>query len=182
MAAQHAQAVVTGRPDVFNGDAQLGTDLGVGHGGIFDKQNDQLLTARGKLGECVAQRGVALCYSQLMLDHAGRDVRNGFGIIARQTFGVQRGPCARRRPHRAPGPAAFPHGRAGQPAAKRGRSTELVKLAGELQPDELADVAGAGVAEPVLAADGSHQRGVPLDEGVPRLLIVVPCARHQVSD
>ena len=96
MAAQHAQAVVTGRPHALNGDAQLGTDLGVGHGGIFDKQNDQLLTAGRKLGECVAQRGVALGCGQLMLDHIGRDVRNGFGIIARQTLGVQHGPCARR--------------------------------------------------------------------------------------
>jgi len=96
MAAQHAQAVVTGRPDVFNGDAQLGTDLGVGHGGIFDKQNDQLLTARGKLGECVAQRGVALGCGQLMLDHAGRNVGGGSGIIARRASGVLRGLCARR--------------------------------------------------------------------------------------
>ena len=96
MAAQHAQVAVTGRPDAVNGDAQFGTDLGVGHGGIFDKQNDQPLTAQRKLGECVAQRGVALGYGQLMLDHAGRNVRDGFGIIARQTSGVQHGPRARR--------------------------------------------------------------------------------------
>ena len=96
MAAQHVQALVTGRPDVLDGDAQLGTDLGVGGGGIFDEQRDQLLTARRKLGECVAQRGVALGCGQLMLDHAGRNVRNGFGAIARHASGVQHRPSARR--------------------------------------------------------------------------------------
>jgi hypothetical protein len=37
----------------------------------------------------------------------------------------------------------------------------------------LADVVGVGAAEPVPAADGPDQRGIPLHERVPRLLVAV---------
>jgi Alpha/beta hydrolase len=41
---------------------------------------------------------------------------------------------------------------------------------------------GVGAAEPVPAADGPDQRGVPLDKGVPGLLVAICRAGHQVID
>jgi hypothetical protein len=46
---------------------------------------------------------------------------------------------------------------------------EGAQLVHELQPDALADILGIGVAQPVPAADGPDQRGVPLHQRVPRL-------------
>lgn len=52
----------------------------------------------------------------------------------------------------------------------------------ELQPDGLPDVLSIGAAQPVAAADGPDERSVPLDEGIPRLLVAIAGARHQISD
>ncbi len=76
-------------------------------------------------------------------------------------------------------PAAFPLGGGGEPAGKRGRIAQGRKLVRQPQPDALADVLGIGPAQPVSAADGPDQRGVPVDEFVPRLLIAVSRACHQ---
>jgi hypothetical protein len=43
--------------------------------------------------------------------------------------------------------------RGGQPAGKRGGLADPVELAHELQPDDLADVTGVGIAQLVPAAD-----------------------------
>ena len=80
------------------------------------------------------------------------------------------------------GPEAFVPGGGGEPARKRGRFADLVKPFHQVQPDVLANVVGVGAAQPVLAADRPDERGVPLDECVPRLLFAVSGARHQVSD
>ena len=47
-----------------------------------------------------------------------------------------------RSSRRAQGPDAFPPGRGGQPAGKRGRIADLVQSAHELQPDGLVHVFG----------------------------------------
>ena len=59
---------------------------------------------------------------------------------------------------------------------------EGAQLVHELQPDALADILGIGVAQPVPAADGPDQRGVPLHQRVPRLPVAIPGAGHQVGD
>ena len=41
-------------------------------------------------------------------------------------------------------------------------------------------VVGVGAAEPVLAADRPDERGVPLDQFVPRLAAAVPGPGHQL--
>jgi hypothetical protein len=51
----------------------------------------------------------------------------------------------------------------------------------QLRPDALADVLGVG-AELVPAADGPDQRGVPLDEHVPGLLVTGSGPGYQVND
>jgi hypothetical protein len=52
----------------------------------------------------------------------------------------------------------------------------------QLEPDDLADILGVGCLQPEVAADRPDQRGVPLDECVPRLLLAVLGACHQVGD
>jgi hypothetical protein len=70
-------------------------------------------------------------------------------------------------------------GRGGQPASKGGQIAHFAKLIHELEPDGLADIGGVGAAQLVPAADRPDQRRVPLDEGLPRLLIAVCGAGHQ---
>ena len=70
---------------------------------------------------------------------------------------------------------------ASQPAIAAG-SRILPQMARQLEPHGLADVLGIGAAQLVPAADRPDQRGVPLDEGAPRLLVGVGGAGHQGSD
>jgi hypothetical protein len=77
---------------------------------------------------------------------------------------------------------AFALGGGGEPARECGRVAEVAKLVHQLQPDALAGVGGVGAGQPVPAADGPNQRGVPLDEGIPRLLVAASGARHQVGE
>jgi hypothetical protein len=46
----------------------------------------------------------------------------------------------------------------------------------------MADILSVGIAQPVLTADRPDQRGVPLDDLIPRLLLAIPRAGHQVGD
>src|SRR6185369_768103 len=78
--------------------------------------------------------------------------------------------------------AAFPSGRGRQPAWKRGRLADHAQVVHELQPDALPDVLGVDTAKPVVPADGPHERGVPLDEDIPRLLVAVFGTRYEVGD
>src|SRR5262249_27086236 len=50
------------------------------------------------------------------------------------------------------------------------------------QPGALPDVLGVGAAQPVVPADGPYERGVPLDEGIPRLLVALSGTRYEVGD
>src|SRR5215469_5291752 len=77
---------------------------------------------------------------------------------------------------------ALPLSRGGQPAGKGGRIADPVQLFHQPQPDVLADVAGLGLTQPVSAADGPNQWGIPFDERVPRRLLVVPGALDQVRN
>jgi hypothetical protein len=174
MAAQLVQAAAAGGPDAAGRDTQLGADLGVRHGRVFDEQGDQLLAGGGQVGERLAQRCVALGDEQFMFGHPG--------LVGGDVLRVQHVP-ARLCPARlAQDPEAFAPGGGGEPARKRGRIAEAVKLGHQVQPYVLADVLCVGAAQPVSAADGPHQRGVPFDEGVPGLLVAVPGAHHQAGD
>jgi hypothetical protein len=96
--------------------------------------------------------------------------------------GWSRRPAPSRPPEvrvRRAGPSAFLLGRGGQPAGKRGQIAHFAELICELEPDGLADIGGVGAAQLVPAADRPDQRGVPLDEGLPRLLVAVCGAGHQ---
>jgi hypothetical protein len=78
--------------------------------------------------------------------------------------------------------AAFAPGGGGQPAGKRGRITQGAQPVHQHQPDALSGILGVGVIETVPAADGPDQRGVPLHQGIPSLLVAVPGAGHQAGD
>jgi hypothetical protein len=131
---------------------------------VLYEQGDQLLAAWGQPGQCLTQRCVALGGAQL-LGRGGVLVRDGPGVRP-MTGGV----CPASR---ALDSCAFPLGRGGQPPGQRGGIPDLVQVVGELQPDALADVVGVGAAETLPAADGPDQRGVPLDERLPGLLLAV---------
>ena len=77
---------------------------------------------------------------------------------------------------------AFPSGRGGQPARKPGRLADRAHVVHELQPGALPDVLGVGVAKPVVSADGPYERGIPLDEDIPRLLVTLSGTRYEVGD
>jgi hypothetical protein len=82
-------------------------------------------------------------------------------------------------PRCAQDPAAFPLGSGGDPAGKRSQIANGRKVVRQSQPDALADVLGISPAQPVSAADGPDQRGVPLDEVVPCLPITGSGTCHQ---
>ena len=102
--------------------------------------DQELLTA-----ERLAQRRVAFGLQQFLLRQPGLLVRDHHGV--RHMLG------GARSPRRAQDPDAFPPGRGGQPAGKRGRVADLVQPAHELQPDGLLHVLGVGTPELVPAAD-----------------------------
>ena len=118
-------------------------------------------------------RCVALGDDQLMLGDPG--------LLARGVLGGQHIAGSMRFPRCSQGLAAFVPG-GGEPAMRRGQVADSVKLVHELQPDGLADIAGVGAAQLVPAADGPDQRGAPLDEFIPRLLVAVSGASYQIGD
>ena len=52
----------------------------------------------------------------------------------------------------------------------------------QLEPDGLGDVLGVGASQLIPSADRPDQRGVPLDECVPRLLVAISRTRYEVGD
>jgi len=74
--------------------------------------------------------------------------------------------------------AAFAPGGGGQPAGKRGRVADIVQLIHELEPDAL----GVVGVQPMTAADGPGQRGLPVRQRVPGLPIAVPGPGYQAGD
>src|SRR5690242_14244482 len=103
-------------------------------------------------------------------------------LFVRDVLGVQHIVGRLSSPRCAQYPAAFAPGGGGEPARKCGRLADGCKLVHELQPYALADVLGVGAAELVPMTDRPNERGVPLDEYIPRLLVVVSGACHQISD
>jgi hypothetical protein len=116
---------------------------------------------------------VALGPRQFLLGDLGVLVRDAAGAGYRGGSG--RSLCAQ-------DPQAFALGGGGEPARECGRVAEVAKLVHQVQPDALAGIGGVGAGQPVPAADGPNQRVVPLDEGIPRLLVAASGARHQVGE
>jgi kumamolisin len=172
VAAQPVQGAAAVRADAPDRDAEPGADLGVGHGWIGDEQSQQPLGGQRQAGERLAQRGLALRLEQLVLNRLGLLI-----LPILQYLHVTED-----RALNATDPAAFPPGRGGYPARERGRITQAVQALHQVQPDVLGNVLGGGAADPVPAADGPDQRGVSLDEGVPRPPIAVSGPGHQVAD
>jgi hypothetical protein len=171
---QHLQEAGAVRPDALDWDAQRDADLGVRRGRLRDEQGEQLLAGRGQVAERRAQRRVALGHKQFLLgcpDLPGRDVP-----------GVQGLPASVRSVRGASDTPAFLLSDGGEPAGDRGRIADCRKLVHELLPDSLPDVGGIGAAQPVSAADGPGERGVPVDKCVPRLFVTVSGTRHKVGD
>ena len=143
---------------------------------------------RQALGELPpgCQRLIALLTADPPVPYAQISARLGIpvggGLLAGEDLRVGHVPGRQRSPGGAQYPAAFPARRGGQPAGKRGRVAEVTQMIGQEQPDALADGLGVRAAEPVPAADRPGQRGVPLDQRVPRLLVAVPGPGHQVGD
>ena len=123
--------------------------------------------------ERFAQRGVALGRHQFLLDRPG--------LLVWDVAGVRHIPGAVRSVRCAQDPAAFPPGRGREPAGKCGRIPDCAQVLHQLQPDALANVVGVDAAQPVPVADRPDERGIPVDEGVPRLFIAVSGVHHQVS-
>src|ERR1700733_7230181 len=99
--------------------------------------------------------------------------------MVRESLGVQPIPHGQRT-SRPQDPRAFPPGGGGQPARQRGRVAQAPELSGQVDPDRRADVFGVSTAQPMPTADRPDQRGVPVHERVPRLLLAAPGQRHQV--
>lgn len=128
----------------------------------------------GQVAERRAQRRVALGHKQFLFgcpDLPGRDVP-----------GMQGLPASVRSVRGAPDTPAFLLIAGGEPAGDRGRIADCRKLVHELLPDSLPDVGSVGAAQPASAADGPDERGVPVDECVPRLFVAVSGAPHKVGD
>ena len=65
------------------------------------------------------------------------------------------------------------------PTRQRRRLAELADLLHEQQPDALANVVDVLTGQLVTATDGPDERGIPLDEFIPRPLVAVAHARDQ---
>src|ERR1039457_6158268 len=68
------------------------------------------------------------------------------------------------------------------PARQGRRLAEATDLLDQQQPDALANVVDILTVQLVANADGPHQRGVPLDEFIPRPLVAVAHASDQGND
>ena len=141
---------------------------------VVDEQGEQLLAARGQLPERLAKGSVPFGREQVLL--------GCLGVIVGDGLGGQRMPGAAGSPGRAQDAAAFAPGGGRQPAGKRGWVADLVQLIQKLEPDVLGDVLGVGGVDPVPAADGPDQRGIPFHQRVPGLLLAVPGPGHQAGD
>jgi hypothetical protein len=137
-------------------------------GWVLEEHGDQLLAAGRQASECLAQRSVPFSCQQFLLRHSA--------LLVRDPPEVRHAPAGVRSWRCVPGPDAFPPGGGSQPVGQRGRIADPVRLARQLQPDVLVNVAGVGVAQLVHAADRPHQRRVSLDEVIPCPLVAVPGA------
>ena len=107
--------------------------------------------------------------------------QHGFGV--RHVVHVHKRPGKPRQPGGSlPDPETLPPRRGDQPPRQRGRIAEVVEMVHQVEPNHLADVLGVGVAQPVLSADRPDQRGVPLDDLIPRLLVTASRAGYQFGD
>ena len=103
------------------------------------------------------------------------------GLLVGHGLGVERVPGRVRPAGRADQARALPAGGGGEPSGQRGWLADRAQVVHQAQPDALADVVGVGAAEPVLTADRPDQRGVPLDQGIPRALVAASGPGHQVG-
>jgi hypothetical protein len=139
-----------------------------------DEQRDQLLAVRRQAGERLAQRNMPLGGQQVLF--------GDLGMVVADILSVQRQDGGLWTMCRAQYSGAFEPGGGSQPPRQGVRIAEVVQLFHQVQPDALACVLGLGGAQPVPAADGPHQRRVPVDKCVPRLLVAGCGAQHQVGD
>src|SRR5580700_2279184 len=175
MAGAHlVQAAATGRADAADGHSQPGADLGVRYRRVRGEHSDKPLAFRGQMGERLTQRRMTLGREHFLLGRIGPLIRHVLSV--ERVDGCVRAVC---RAHEAP---ALPPGGGGEPPGQRGWLADLAQVVHQVQPDVLAHVVGVGVAEPVLAANRPDQRGVALDEGLPRLYVAVSGAGYQVDD
>ena len=173
VAADLVQAAATVGPMLPTGIASVALISAYGTGGSAVS----MATSRWhsvEMGVRLAQRRMALGREHFLLGEVDLLIRDFLGV--ERVDGCVRSAC---RAHETP---ALPPGGGSEPSGQRGQLANLAQLIHQLQPDGLAHVVGVGAVEPVLAANRPDQRGVPLDECVPRLCVAVPGARHQVDD
>ena len=154
------------------GDAQLGADLGVREGRVFGEQGDQLLAAGRQTGERLTQRSAPL----------GRQQTAGYpSPLVRDGLGVQQIPASLEVPALRAGPGRIP-ARSRWPASRRSaaRIADCVQLVHKLEPV-------VWLMSPASAPPSWYrwrppdQRSVPVDEGVPRLLVAVRACCRSVT-
>src|SRR5689334_1747677 len=174
MAAQLLQAAGTMGSDAADRDSQLDADLGVRHRRILDERCDQLPGVRGQLRKRLAQSRGTLGSEQFRIHRPCHRVDYPCVVlpVVRSVLLL----C------RTQDPATFPAGSGGEPAGKCGWLAYGREVTNELEPDVLPDIVSIHLAQPVSAAYRPDQRGIPLEEFVPRVLVAVPGACYQCGD
>jgi hypothetical protein len=172
--AQFVYVAAAGGPDAADWDTQPGADFGIGDGRVLEEQGDQLLAGGRQSRERLAQRGVALGRQEFLL---GRP-----GLVICHVLELRHGPGCRTSVCRGQDLKTFPAGDGDQPARQGGRVADRGQLVYQLQPHLLADVFGVGVGQPVLAAEGPHQRAEPFHQRIPGVLIARCGAGQEVDD
>src|SRR2546423_11836107 len=161
--AQPVQAAGPHRADAAHRHTQCRADVYVGGRRITHKHREQLMADPRQLGERGPERGIAFRCDDLLLDRRGGRIWWHL-VLRRQTRVFMSAYCPQH-------PQAFAFGRCRQPARQCRWLAPPPHPLHQQQPDVLADVSNVLTAQLVAGADGPHQRGGPLDELIPRILV-----------
>jgi len=134
---QPVEAAAAGRSYAPDRHAQPGTDLGVRHWRVGNKQGEQSLAAGGKAGERLPQCGVALGREQFVVGCLGEPVWNALEVV--HLLGC-RVPTVG-----ALDPEALTPGGGAEPATQRGRLAEAIQMVHQPHPGGLKDIFGVGL-------------------------------------
>ena len=169
--AQFVQAAAAGGADAADRDAEPGADLGVRQGRVGGQQGDQPLAVRGE-DRSNASRSAACRSAASSSCSAVAACSSGRVLGVQVVPGGQRS-CGRRA---APGQHSRRVVVASQPGSAAGLR-RLPRWSTRCSQTFGLTSAASALAKPVLAADGPDQRGVPLDQRIPRLLVADLLAR-----
>ena len=173
-APQPRQGARPGRADGSDRDPGPAADLGVRHRRVLGEHRQQQPLPPAQRREALQQDCVPLRAHQVGVLLVLGDEPGLPGLV----LGIG-GLHPRRDRHQA---ERFPLGRGDQPGRQRPRFPEVAEMLEQPQPDVLRDVLHLAGLQLVVLPDGDDQRGVPVDDLAPRILVAPLGGGHEQRD